>query len=84
MGAIVGLRERTLRIVWGGNTMPLKPYFEELKIGGKAIKMNACDKYGQYFRTAEHISIRPGSDRDKVEALFGSDLVKNSPVVVKV
>ena len=46
--------------------------------------MNASDKYGQYFRKAENLSIQQGSDRDKVEALFGSDLVKNSPVVVKV
>jgi len=58
--------------------------FEELKIGGKAIKINASDRYGQYFRKAENLSIRAGSDRDKVEALFGGDLVKNSPVVVKV
>ena len=64
--------------------MPFKSYFEDLKIGGKAIKINASDRYGQYFRKAENLSIRAGSDRDKVEALFGGDLVKNSPVVVKV
>ena len=47
------------------------------------MKMKESDKHGEFFRKADNLCIRSGGDRAKVEALSGSDLVLNSPVVVK-
>ena len=73
----------TVSIVWRGNTRPFRSQFEELGIGGKAMKKNESDKYGQFFRQAHNLSIRSSGERAEEEALFGKKLVMNSPVVVK-
>ena len=75
--------KNTVSIVWSGNTLPFKDLFVGKNIGGKEIKKNPADKYGEYYRKVEHCSIVEGTDRDSVLDLFGESLTRNTPVVVK-
>ena len=77
--------ENKISIVWSGNTMPFKRSFEALGIGGKIVKKNPKDRYGEYYRVKEDLSI---ATKEEVAALldelFGENLVKESPVIVRV
>ena len=78
------IRALKVSIVWSGNTITFKNNVESLGIGGKALKRNRSDSFGEYFRKKERISIRSPEDREKVVQLFGEHLVESAPVVVKV
>ena len=75
--------KNTVSIVWSGNSLPFKDRFVSKNIGGKEVKKQATDKYGEYYRKVENRSIMEGSERDSVLDLFGESLTRNSPVVVK-
>ncbi len=64
--------------------IPFRECFEEQGIGGKSLKKNPQDRYGEYFRKIENQTIREEKDRTEVLALFGETFTKNSLVVVKV
>ena len=83
MATIEASGKGTVSIVWSGNTRPFRSQFEELGIGGKAMKKNESDRYGQFSRKADKLGIRSSGERAEVEALFGKNLVMKSPVVVK-
>ena len=74
----------TVSIVWSGNTKPYRAQFENLDIGGKSVKKDDKDRYGEYFRKKDNISIALGPELDEAVALFGNDLVKNSPGIVRI
>ena len=84
IATIEAISPSTVSIVWSGNTKPYKTQFENLGIGGKAIKKDPNDAYGEYFRKKDNISIAPGADLEEALALFGNDLVKNAPVIVRI
>ena len=75
--------KNTVSIVWQGNTMPFREGFEELQIGGIRKKVKESDKFGEYYRKKENMSIREPADMAAVLDLFGERLTKLSPVVVK-
>jgi hypothetical protein len=75
---------KTLSIVWSGNTMPFRRCFEALNIGGKTHKKKETDRYGEYYRKKENISIDGEEKTAEVLDLFGKPLVRKSPVLVRV
>jgi hypothetical protein len=84
VATIEATSKNTVAIVWSGNTKPFREAFEARGIGGKAVKKNENDKFGEYFRKCENLSIREEADRERVLQLFGEEFTKNTPVVVKV
>ena len=75
--------KNTISIVWQGNTMPFRSGFEDLQIGGAKRKIKESDKYSEYYRKKENMSIREPADMTEVLKLFGEGLTKHPPVVVK-
>jgi hypothetical protein len=84
VATIEPVSKNAVAIVWSGNTRPFKAEFEQQGIGGKAIKKNASDKYGEYFRKVENLPMSKSQDRDEIEALFGETLMRNGPIVVRI
>ena len=84
IATIEAVSPSTVSIVWSGNTKPYKTQFEDLGIGGKAVKKNENDAYGEYFRKKDNISVAAGPELSEALALFGDALVKNAPVIVRI
>ena len=81
---IEAVTKNLISIVWSGNTLPFKRLFETQNIGGKVFKKNPEDKYGEYYRKKENLSIANKEEVAAVLELFGEALVRQSPVLVKV
>ena len=84
IATIEAVSPSTVSIVWSGNTKPYKTQFEILGIGGKAVKKDPNDAYGEYFRKKDNISVASGPELAEAMALFGDALVKNAPVIVRI
>ena len=84
VATIEAVSKNAVSIVWSGNSKPFRAQFEELGIGGKSMKKNASDKYVEYLRKIENLTVHEGGDREKIEAMFGEGLAKNTPIVVKI
>ena len=84
VATIEAVSKNAVSIVWRGNSKPFRAQFEELGIGGKSMKRNPSDKFGEYFRKIENLTVHEVGDRDKIEAMPGDGLAKNTPIVVRI
>ena len=48
------------------------------------MEKNASDRYGEYFRKVENLTLHEVGDCDNIEAMFGDPLAKNTPIVVRI
>ena len=77
------LSNNKISIVWSGNTLPFKAFFESKGIGGVTVR-NDQEIYGEYYRTKNDISIETKEEVKEVLDLFGEGLMRGSPILVKI